>query len=249
MPKETDQAEKVYRDAATELPPEALDRAISAAARSALIPWYRRRGSLTGLSTAAAVLIAAGLVSIQFLLDEPPASTPAQSVSAAAQRKSASESEPRGERIAADSAFSGTESESERTNTVSSPTPAPLDLSDQNPPAQAWADRDASTHPSTQSLLTAKPHAVRDLRQRAAAGADAIIDSGADALDRTAAEKASPTCLLPPDLEGKPHELQKNIDGSMHLLTGSGEWQCLDGKWVPVDDRDPSADALSEEQQ
>ncbi|MEZ5551851.1 MAG: hypothetical protein R3E82_13235 [Pseudomonadales bacterium] len=220
MPKETDHLETLYREGATEQPPEGIDRAISAAARSALQPWYQRRGPLTGISTAAALLIAAGLVSLQYLpVQEGPVAT---SPGPAIEFEHAGNLSATAESVSDDIGAPAAEVRRER--------PGRERAQDDSPPAPVT--RKASAVESLPAAAPAeKTLAVSGMRQFAEIRADAEADS--------------PTCELSPYFDGRVYEILPTGERSPRVLSEGRQWQCRDGAWEPVDDRQDTADAVA----
>ena len=98
MSKETDWVDDLYREGATAQPPADLDRRIAEAARAALTPWYRRRGPLTGIATAAVLMLAVALMTFQPLPPDAPVPADALAPPAAPEPEFSDQSEPAGTR-------------------------------------------------------------------------------------------------------------------------------------------------------
>lgn len=208
MPKETDHLERLYREGAEEQPPDVLDRAIAAAARSGLKPWYQRRGALAGISTAAALLVAAGLVSIQYVPER--AATISAPPSPAMEFEHSSDLTSAAEAVSEDADAGVAEARRES---------APA-------PASGRASAAATKTTESASRLTADRAPME--KSPSATGMNQITEKMADA------EEDALTCDPSPFFDGRAYEFLPADEAPPRIQSEGRQWQCRNGVWEPV---------------
>ena len=219
MPNDSDWMDELYREGAIEEPPAELDRRIIAAAGAPPAAWYRRRGPLTGLSTAAVLMLAITLMTLQSPSVEDQG--PAPAFQDAAQAIESKEHPAERKRI--------------------QPASAPEER-----PAQDVArfESDTINEIATGQAIpatTASPRAARGQPQVSLEKIGSNVPASAGLADSLL---SSPACEGLPDKEAEVLDIGEDEDRIIRLTTSTGQWRCVDGEWQRV----PEGQAESDQQ-
>lgn len=230
MPNDRDPIEAVYREGARELPPEDIDRAITAAARTALKPWYQRRGPLTGLSTAAALLLAAALVSLQYLPE--PQAPRTEAPEAAVGFEDRTDPLPAADAVSDDAGPAEARREA---------------VAETSPPAAAYRKASAAETTSARAAVRQPEALAPATRLQSDRAAQEATGSVPDRNEFAGIGSQTPGdargCDPSPHFDGRAYELLPADEGPLRIRSEGRQWQCRDGLWIAADELEAAADA------